>query len=78
MPNLNCKGTMMDHKAKERRPGRPRAIPVNLIPEIMSWYRNGLGYRAITSELEQEGILVTFSTVRRVVKAQMQRERPLE
>lgn len=51
-----------------RHPGRPRAIPESLMPKLFSLYRDGLGYRAIARELEREGIVVTFSTVRRVIK----------
>jgi len=52
----------------ERRPGRPRAISEDQARGIVSLYENGLGYRAIARELEREGIVVTFSTVRRVIK----------
>ena len=51
-----------------RRAGRPRAIPQVFIPEVMSLYRQGLGYRAVARELGQHGISVDWSTVRRVVK----------
>lgn len=62
---------------QERKPGRPRAIPEDSIPRVLSLYEAGFGYRAITRELEREGILVVFSTVRRVIKAQeMPREAP--
>lgn len=59
----------MNPKAVERRPGRPRAIPEALVPEVLSLYRQGLGYRAVARELRQEGISVDWSTVRRIVKA---------
>jgi transposase-like protein len=53
----------------ERMAGRPKAIPQENIDDVISLYRSGLGYRAIARELERKGILVTFSTVRRVIKA---------
>ena len=53
----------------ERRAGRPKAIPDENIDDVTSLYRSGLGYRAIARELERKGILVTFSTVRRIIKA---------
>ena len=56
-------------------PGRPRSIPPNLIPRIIQWYKGGLGYRAISRELEDEGVFVTYSTVRRVVKIQISEKR---
>ena len=59
----------MNLEASGRKPGRPRAIPETLIPQVMSLYRGGLGYRAVARELRREGILVNWSTVRRVVKA---------
>ena len=58
-----------NHEAKKRKPGRPRATPEDRIEEMMSLYKSGLGYRAIARELENEGIVVTYSTVRRVIKA---------
>ena len=60
----------MSPEASERKPGRPRAIPETLIPQVMSLYHGGLGYRAVARELRQEGISVNWSTVRRVVKDQ--------
>ena len=59
----------MNLEAMQRNPGRPRAIPEALIPKVLSLYHGGLGYRAVARELREEGILVDWSTVRRVVKA---------
>jgi transposase-like protein len=53
----------------ERKAGRPKAIPEENIDDVTSLYCSGLGYRAITRELERKGILVTYSTVRRAIKA---------
>jgi len=58
----------MDIETKERRPGRPRAIPQDRIEEVISLYRSGLGYRAIARELEKWGLVVDWSTVRRLIK----------
>lgn len=52
----------------ERKPGRPRAIPVVLIPNVLSLYQEGLGYRAIARELSKDNLSVDWSTVRRVIK----------
>jgi len=52
-----------------RRPGRPRAIPEGMLPELLHLYSNGLGYRAIARELSKRGVLVDWSTVRRVIKS---------
>lgn len=51
-----------------RKPGRPRAIPLDFVPKIRSLYKMGLGYRAIARELRGEGLSVDWSTVRRLVK----------
>ena len=59
----------MNHQVVQRRPGRPRAIPDQMIPKVVSLYRMGLGYRAVARELRGEGISVDWSTVRRVIKA---------
>ena len=58
----------MNHQMVKRRPGRPKAVPENLIPKVVSLYRLGLGYRAVARELREEGISVDWSTVRRVIK----------
>lgn len=51
-----------------RKPGRPRAIPPDLVPKILHLYDAGLGYRAIARELRGEGLDADWSTVRRLVK----------
>lgn len=60
---------LVNSKVMPRRPGRPRAIPANMIPEVTAMYLSGLGYRAIARELGKQGIQVNWSTVRRVIKA---------
>ena len=59
----------MTSEVRRRRPGRPRAIPEDRIPEVLSLYEQGLGYRAIARELEKQGLLVDWSTVRNVIKS---------
>ncbi len=59
----------MSIQVTPRRHGRPRAIPENLTPEVVSLYQNGLGYRAIAHELRKQDISVDWATVRRVIKA---------
>jgi|GEM_PF-2036264 len=51
-----------------RKAGRPRAIPPDLVPKIIHLYDIGHGYRAIAHELRGEGLSVNWSTVRRLVK----------
>jgi hypothetical protein len=54
---------------QERRGDRPRVIPNDLIPVVLSLYNSGLGYRAIARELgERHGVAPDWSTVRRVIK----------
>jgi hypothetical protein len=45
-----------------------------MIPEVMSMYLSGLGYRAIARELRKQSIQVNWSTVRRVIKANLRGE----
>jgi len=52
-----------------RKPGRPRAIPEALVPQVMALYKDGLGYRSIARDLTKWGLLVDWSTVRRVIKS---------
>ena len=59
----------MNPEPVKRKPGRPRAIPENMICEVLSLYREGLGYRSIARELREKGMSVDWSTIRRVVKA---------
>jgi hypothetical protein len=59
---------------KRRGAGRPRAIPEDREEEVVAMHESGLGYRAITRELEKLGIFADWTTVRRVIKT-WQRER---
>ena len=58
----------MHSNAIERKPGRPRIIPKELEPEVISLYKQGFGYRATARELGKKGISVNWSTVRRLIK----------
>ena len=61
----------MNISMMQRKAGRPRAIPEDLIEEVISLYSNGLGYRAIARELMKQGVCVDWSTVRRVIKRRL-------
>jgi len=61
----------MRSNIKERKPGRPRAIPEELEPEVISIYKQGFGYRATARELREKGISVDWSTVRRLIKEKL-------
>jgi len=63
----------MNAEVTGKKPGRPRAIPENLIPEVFSLHRGGFGYRAIAREMRKQGISVDWSTIRRVIKANLGR-----
>ena len=52
-----------------RRPGRPRAVPEDMVPDVLRLYGSGLGYRAIARELAKKGVWADWSTVRRIIKA---------
>lgn len=51
-----------------KKVGRPRAIPDEWIPQIISSYESGSGYRAIARELEKQGLIVDWTTVRRMIR----------
>jgi hypothetical protein len=58
----------IDYQKAKRKPGRPRAIPESLIPEVISLYHHGFGYRSIARQLKDKGISVDWSTIRRIIK----------
>ena len=58
----------MSSNVRERKPGRPKAIPEERESEVISIYKQGFGYRATARELRKKGISVNWSTVRRLVK----------
>ena len=59
----------MTYDPKERKSGRPRAVPEAPVPKALSLYRQGFGYRAVARELRQEGVSVDWSAIRRIVKS---------
>ena len=58
----------MSSNARERKPGRPRAIPKEFEPEVINIYRQGFGYRATAREIGKKGISVNWRTVGRLIK----------
>ena len=54
---------------KERRPGRPRAVPEDFEPEVVDLYERGYGYRAIARILNsrEHGINAHFSSIRKTL-----------
>jgi hypothetical protein len=62
------KAIEIEPNTKQRKPGRPRAIPEDRIQEVISLHESGLGYRAIAHELERKDVFADWSTVRRVIK----------
>ena len=61
----------MSSNARERKPGRPRAIPKEFESEVISIYKDGFGYRATARELKEKGLSVDWSTVRRLIKEKL-------
>jgi hypothetical protein len=62
--------TMKVRNPQERRPGRPRAIPLSLVSKVVSLYKEEhLGYRWIAKELQKDGLSPDWSPVRRVIEA---------
>ncbi|MFC2019306.1 hypothetical protein ACFLU4_05040 [Chloroflexota bacterium] len=54
---------------KDRKPGRPRAIPPEVEPVVVELYKLGYGYRAIARILngEEYGVRTHFSSVRKAL-----------
>ena len=63
-------------KVKSRGPGRPRSIAPEFFDTILQLYKNGLGYRSITTHLRGVGVSTTYSAVRRLIKGQGAYARP--
>jgi hypothetical protein len=61
--------THSNDESVKRKPGRPRAVPENMVPEVQSLHQQGLGYRAIARELWRKGVSADWSTIRRVLKS---------
>lgn len=60
---------VMSMPIKARRPGRPRPIPKDHEPVVVTLYDRGYGYRAIARILNtpEYGINVHFSSVRKTL-----------
>jgi hypothetical protein len=58
----------MVNSLQRKSAGRPKAIPEDMIWTVITFYQQGLGYRAIARELAHQGVDVDWSTVRRVIK----------
>ena len=53
---------------KVRKPGRPRAIPVEMEGVVLELYRQEYGYRAIARILRQEyGLNPHYSSIRKTL-----------
>lgn len=53
---------------KARKPGRPRAIPVEMEGVVVDLHRQGYGYRAIARILREEyGLNPHYSSVRKTL-----------
>ena len=54
---------------KERKPGRPRAVPEDFESVVINFYKQGYGYRAIARMLNSQeyGINVHFSSIRKTL-----------
>ena len=58
-----------------RRIGRPKVIPEEFVPGVIRVYKAGSGYRSISHCLENEGIIASPSTVRRLIKEEFRKRR---
>ena len=54
---------------RDRKPGRPRAIPEDTEPVVVNLYERGYGYRAIARILNSPdyGINAHFSSIRKTL-----------
>ena len=54
---------------RERKPGRPRAIPEDIEPVVVDLYERGYGYRAIARILNsrEHGTNAHFSSIRKTL-----------
>ena len=54
---------------KERKPGRPRAVPEDFEHVVVKLYEQGYGYRAISRILnnQEHGINAHFSSIRKTL-----------
>ena len=61
--------TVRSVKIKDRKPGRPRAVPEDLESVVVDLYEQGNGYRAIARILnsQEHGINAHFSSIRKTL-----------
>ena len=61
--------TVKTEKIKDRKAGRPRAVPEELEPVVVDLYKRGQGYRAIARILnsQEHGINAHFSSIRKTL-----------
>ena len=54
---------------KDRKPGRPRAVPEDIEPVVVDLHERGYGYRAIARILNsrEHGINAHFSSIRKTL-----------
>ncbi|MFC1943041.1 hypothetical protein ACFLWO_00450 [Chloroflexota bacterium] len=54
---------------KDRKPGRPRAVPEDLEPVVIDLYERGYGYRAIARILNSQEYSINshFSSIRKAL-----------
>ena len=54
---------------KERKPGRPKAVPEDIEPVVVDLYERGYGYRATARVLNSQeyGINAHFSSIRKTL-----------
>ena len=62
-------GKVEEMAVKARRPGRPRAIPEDIVPVVIDLWKRGYGYRAIARVLNgsEYGLNPHFSSVRQTL-----------
>jgi DNA invertase Pin-like site-specific DNA recombinase len=59
---------VMAELKRARKPGRPRAIPLEMEGVVVELYRQGNGYRAIARALrEKHGLNPHYSSVRKTL-----------
>ncbi len=65
----DCPDIDAEAPKRERKAGRPRAIPTELEPVVIALYQEEYGYRAIARILRKEHLINPhFSSVRQTLK----------
>ncbi len=62
-------GKVEEMAVKARQPGRPRAIPEDIVPVVIDLWKHGYGYRAIAHVLNspEYGLNPHYSSVRQAL-----------